>query len=339
MASLRPVRNDDTAAEAIDPAIAGFVRAIQDGYAAYPDFASRTLSEQRAISEKIRRPWRIGGPAMARCEDMLAIGPLGRVHIRLFDHRTDAGPRPALVYLHGGGFTSFSLDTHDRLMREYAARSGATVVGVDYSLSPEAKFPVALVETLCVADWLVDAGSDIGIDPDAIAIGGDSAGANLALAACLVLRDRGDGARMKAMLLNYGFFDADFSTASHARHGGDDKLLTTEELARYLDNYVGGTPNAAHPLALPIHADLHGLPPSFHVIAECDPLADGDRAMAAGMEAAGNAVTSSVYRGATHSFLEAVSIAALADQALSDASLWLAATLAPARAAMGSDAP
>lgn len=328
--------NDDTI-EAIDPQVALFVRAVRCGYAGYPDFASRNIPEQRAISEEVRRPWRMGGPPMARCEDLLASGPLGRVRIRLFDHAATAAARPALIYLHGGGFSSFSLDTHDRLMREYAARSGAIVVGVDYSLSPEAKFPVALTETVCVADWLAEAAPDIGIDPDAIAIGGDSAGANLALAACLVLRGRGDGARMKAMLLNYGFFDTDFTTGSHARHGGADKLLTTEELAHYIHNYVGGTPHAANPLALPIHADLHDLPPSFHAIAQCDPLADGDRAMVAKLEEAGNQVTSIVYRGATHSFLEAVSIASLADRALTDASSWLAATLTSARASLRAD--
>lgn len=327
----------DEAIEAIDPQVALFVRAVRRGYAGYPDFNSRNLPEQRAISEEVRRPWRVGGPPMERCEDLLASGPLGRVRIRLFDHTAAAAARPALIYLHGGGFSSFSLDTHDRLMREYAARSGAIVIGVDYSLSPEAKFPVALTETVCVADWLAEKGPDVGVDPNAVAIGGDSAGANLALAACVVLRRRGDGARMKAMLLNYGFFDSDFTTGSHARHGGADKLLTTDELAQYIHNYVGGTPHAANPLALPIHADLHGMPPSFHTIAQCDPLADGDRAMVAKLEAAGNAVTSIVYPGATHSFLEAVSVASLADQALSDASSWLAAALAAERTSFQAD--
>src|SRR5437870_13621625 len=97
------------------------------------------------------------------------------VRIRCYGHCPNAGER-ALIYLHGGGWTLFSLDTHDRVMREYAARAGMIVAGVDYALSPEAKYPVALEQVVAVARDLA---------PRSIAIGGDSAGANLALAACL----------------------------------------------------------------------------------------------------------------------------------------------------------
>ena len=96
-----------------------------------------------------------------------------------------------MLYLHGGGWMMFSIDTHDRLMREYAMRSGAVIAGIDYSLSPEAKFPVALEEAVAALGWLQREGRTFGIDPSRLAIGGDSAGANLALTAALKLR--GDG--------------------------------------------------------------------------------------------------------------------------------------------------
>lgn len=315
-----------TDAETIDPVIAQFAQALTAGYASYPDLDRRPMPERRAIAEAVRAPWRAGGPVMRSQRDLLASTPVGSVRVRLFDATGEAEPRAALVYAHGGGFTSFSLETHDRLMREYADRTGAIVVGVDYALSPEAKFPVALNQVAGVIEWLAG-GQGLGIDPARIAAAGDSAGANLALSAAIQLRDQKSPARLAALLLNYGFFDADFETASQKRHGGVDKLLTTDELRGFLENYLGGTPHAAHPLALPALADLRDLPPSFHVIAQCDPLADGDRSMVKKMRAAGNLVEAQVYAGATHSFLEAVSIAPLAERALAESSAWLAAQL------------
>lgn len=317
--------------EPIDPEVAVFAAAIQSAFANFADLPTADFPRRRAIAEQVRSRWRAGGPSMARREDHVLATSAGEIRVRLFMPQVASPPAvwPALVYNHGGGFTSFSLDTHDRLMREYAAGAQAAVVGVDYSLSPEAKFPRALDEVVATLDHLFAHGAVLGVDPQRLAIGGDSAGANLALAACLTLRDRAVGDRcparpaVRGMLLNYGFFDRDFTTPSHRRHGGADKLLSTEELMGYLDNYLGGTDRWDDARALPILADLHDLPPSFHVIAECDPLADGNRAMAARLAAAGTTVTSVVYRGATHSFLEAVSISSLARRALDEASAWL----------------
>lgn len=312
----------------IDPEVATFVDRVQRDFARHEGLAQMPFPQQRAVAEAVRAPWRQGGPVMARTWDRTVSTPAGEVRLRFFDPGRPTGAGPALVYLHGGGFTTFSLDTHDRLMREYAARTGLLVIGVDYALSPEARFPVALDQVTGVLDWLFAAGEAVGVDPARIAVGGDSAGANLALAACLALRDRGPGPRPAAILSNYGFFDADFSTPSQLRFGDPGAMLTRDELAAFLDNYLGPGWRAPSPLALPALADLKGLPPSFHVIAECDPLADGDQAMAARLRAAGNRADSVVYPGATHSFLEAVSISALADRALADGARWLRQVLA-----------
>ncbi len=325
-------------AERIDPDVATFAAEIMRAYGEFPDLATADLPRRRAIAELVRTRWRAGGPDMGRREDHVFQTSAGAVRVRLL---VPPGTRPkdgwpALVYNHGGGFTSFSIDTHDRLMREYAAGARIAVVGVDYALSPEAKFPRALDEVVGVLDHLRQSGDALEINRHRIAIGGDSAGANLAVAACLTLRDRnpaqpGRARRVvRGMLLNYGFFDADFATPSHRRHGGNGELLTTEELAGYLENYLGGTGDWDNPRALPLRADLRDLPPSFHAIAECDPLADSNREMARRLGAAGNDVTSIVYRGATHSFLEAVSISPLARRAFDEGSAWL-------RAAMGND--
>ncbi|HET9160102.1 MAG TPA: alpha/beta hydrolase fold domain-containing protein [Caulobacteraceae bacterium] len=315
-------------AEEIDPVIARFAAAIQDGYASYPDLDKRSMPERREIAEAVRAPWRMGGPAMAWQKDLTLATEAGPVPVRIFDATGEAEARAALIYAHGGGFVSFSLTTHDRLMREYAARTGALVIGVDYALSPEAKFPIAHNQMVGVFDWLAREGKGVGVDPARIAAAGDSAGANLALGMAIALRDRGAKVRPTALVLNYGFFDADFETASHHRHGGEDKMLTTQELGGFLEAYLADPADRANPLALPALSALHDLPPSFHVIAQCDPLADGDRAMADKLRAAGGDVEMRVYPGATHSFLEAVSISPLAERALAESSAWLAGKLA-----------
>jgi acetyl esterase len=310
----------------LDPQVAEFAARLGAAWAQFPDLASRPYPEQRAAAEAVRRPWRSGGPELQRRE-LVAPTPAGDVRVRLYGTAAAGRPAPVLVYNHGGGFTTFSLDTHDRIMREYAMRGGLIVAGVDYALSPEAKFPTALDQVAGVIEWLQAWGPELGLDPARIAVGGDSAGANLALSAAIALRDRGRGELIKALVLAYGFFDDETSSPSHEAFGQPGALLSSEELVGFAENYVGGTGFRTHPLAFPARAELHDLPPSFHLIAECDPLADSDRAMAAKLAASGNVVETRVYAGATHSFLEAVSIAPLAEQALQDSAGWLAAQL------------
>ena len=145
-------------ADDLDSDIRRFQREVAAAYGRYPDFDRLPLSERRRIAEDVRAPWAAGGPVMASTEDH-HVGPHG-VRIRI--HRPDDRPvLPVLVYVHGGGWTMFSLDTHDRLMREYAARAGVAVMGIDYSLSPEAKFPVALDEIVSAirCTWAAGPGS------------------------------------------------------------------------------------------------------------------------------------------------------------------------------------
>jgi acetyl esterase len=174
-------------------------------------------------------------------------------------------------------------------------------------------------------EWLRREGAAQGIDGERLAIGGDSAGANLALAAALFMRDRSDP-RLRAMLFNYGAFGPE-SSSSYVRYDGPRYSLTTEEMRRFWNNYIRRPEDLEDPLAAPSRADLHGLPPAFFAIAACDILADGNRAIAERMAAAQVPAEVHVYEGATHSFLEAVSIAPLADRALDTAARWLRARL------------
>jgi acetyl esterase/lipase len=285
----------------------------------------------RAVAEQVRAPWREGGPSMRRTTEHVAATAAGPVRLRVYDPGVEK-PAPALVYMHGGGWTLFSLDTHDRVMREYAARAGIVVVGVDYALSPEARFPVALEQVVGVVRWLQEHGALLGVDASRLALGGDSAGGNLSICAALALRDAGEGHRVKGLLLIYPAFDKYCSPESLRRFGGPGAVLTAEEVEYFWNNYTGGADLRDNPLATPSRARLEGLPPVCMTIPECDVLTEQSHAMAARLRAAGVPIDMTVYAGATHSFIEAMSIAPVAVRALDDGALWLRRTLADATA-------
>lgn len=302
--------------DVLDPDIRRFVTMLNDGYGRYPNFDTLPQNDRRAIAARLRARWSAGGPGMWRSIDTPIAGRRGRIHIPF-----ESPALGAMLYLHGGGWTMFSIDTHDRLMREYAARAGIIVVGIDYSLSPEAKFPAALNEVVAALGWLRRAGAAHGIDPARLAVGGDSAGANLALAAALELRE-GGGPRLRGMLFNYGAFGPQ-STPSFELYDGPRYMLTAEEMCYFWANYTRGPADLRNPLAAPALADVRGLPAAYFCIAECDILSDGNRDMAQRLAAAGVPTEQHIYEGATHSFLEAISISALAERALDAAAHWL----------------
>ncbi|MBS0373848.1 MAG: alpha/beta hydrolase [Proteobacteria bacterium] len=332
MYSIPTSRRDP--AEALDPHVRRFVAEVNAAYANFQGFGALTPPDARRAAEVVRAPWRAGGPTMASTRELLAPVQGGAMRIRVYDPGP-AGPKAGLVYAHGGGWTLFSLDTHDRVMREYAARSGAVVIGVDYPLAPEAKYPVALHQICDVVRWLGEHGAEAGVDGSRLAIGGDSAGANLAIATALRLRDAGEGGRLGALLLNYGAYDSDCSDAAAAAYGGEGYMLTREEMRGFTANYLRTPADAGDPLACPGRARLEGLPPAFLTIPECDLLTEQNVAMAEKLGRAGVAVRALLYPGATHSFLEAVSIAPVAERAFRDASAWLRAVLAGERPATG----
>ena len=297
----------------LHPKIRAFRDSILGGYA--KQGAARDRDHRRQIAEAVRAPLQQGGPVMART-DRVTVG--GR---RLVIHRPTDGDAllPVLVYLHGGGWVLFSIDTHDRLMREYAARSGFAVLGVDYSLSPEAAYPQALDDVDAAIDWLAREGAAYGLDASRWLIGGDSAGANLSMGVTLRRRDRGMSLS-RGMVLNYGAFD-DLRRDSHDRFGDDRYMLTPEEMTQFWADYADG--RFDDPYVRPLLADLTGLPPAYLCIAACDILADENREMAARLAAAGVPTDAREYAGASHSFLEASATSSLARDALDTAAAWM----------------
>jgi acetyl esterase len=146
----------------------------------------------------------------------------------------------------------------------------------------------------------------------------------------MVLRDTGDADLLKALLLIYGGFDYEISDEAIRRYGGPRYMLNADEREQYWGNYVPDRDERTNPLAQPILADLHGLPPAFLVVGECDILAEQNLRMAERFRAAGVPVQAQVYPGATHSFIEAMSVAAVARRALAESAAWLRQRLAPA---------
>ena len=299
-----------------DADIRRFVDAVNAAYVEHAAPAGASMAVRREVAERVRQSWREGGPIMAETREMDMDGVRLRLHRPVADAKL-----PVMLYIHGGGWTLFSIDTHDRLMREYAARAGVAVLGIDYSLSPESKFPVALEQCAAALDWIVAEAGALNLDAKRVLIGGDSAGANLSVATCLLQRQRGHPLPT-AMLLNYGAF-APERTPSYSRFGAGDYSLESDEMDAFWAAYVDGPEQLANPLVAPLRADLAGLPPAFLAIAECDILADCNDAFARKLEEAGVPARAVTYAGATHSFLEAVSIAPLASRAIDEQAAWI----------------
>lgn len=311
---------DSAPGDDLAPDMRRFQRWLATAYAGHPSLDTVPLDEARLIAERVRLPLTHGGPTMVRRQDVRIDTAHGPVRLRIHTP-TAAACHPALLYLHGGGWVFFSIDTHDRLMRELAVRARRTVIGIDYARAPEARYPIAREQAVAAWRWARSHAADLGLDADRIALGGDSAGANLALAAALVLRNAGE--RPDALLLNYGVFDDGDATESYRRFDGPAYNLGRDEMRGFWDRYLGTPRPAADPLAAPLKAGLAGLPRCCLVVPECDVLRDDSLALAGRLREAGVAVALQRHPGAVHSFLEAVSFSETAQHALALSSEWL----------------
>jgi acetyl esterase len=298
------------------PALAdGFLRFLGALAAAGSAATDVTVENLRTAAAATRRPWNAGGPAMHAVETAVLDTPAGRVRIRAC-HPSSGRSAATLVYLHGGGWTLLGIETHDRIMREYAAASGWTVIGLDFPLAPEAPFPVAL--RACVAAIRQLAATERG----PLVLAGDSSGANLALAAALALRDeRADV--IDGLVLHYGVYDCDLTRASYAAFGRPPYTLSAEKMGWFWRQYCPDDARRSDPLASPLRADLAGLPPVRLVTAGRDVLRDENLALASRLAEAGNAVTLDHYPDAPHAFLEALAFEDLGLVAIRRASAWL----------------
>jgi acetyl esterase len=205
-----------------------------------------------------------------------------------------------LAYFHGGGFVYCSLETHDNTCRRLANATGATVVSVDYRLAPEHAFPAAADDCLAATRWVHDHADELGGDPARLAVGGDSAGGNLAAVTALRARDEG-GPALVAQLLVYPVIDAACGTLSFDENG-EGYFLEAPTMRWFWEQYLAGA-DGRHPHASPCNAaDLSGLPPAVVVTAEFDVLRDEGEHYAELLRAAGVDARSHRYDGMIHGF-------------------------------------
>jgi acetyl esterase len=206
------------------------------------------------------------------------------------------------VFTHGGGWVVCDLDSHDGVCRAIANASGAIVVAVDYRLAPEHRFPCGLEDAYSVLEWAAKSAAELGGDPHRLAVVGDSAGGNLAAALTLAARDRG-GPTVGSQVLVYPVTNHDFTTASH-RDPGDDKVLQSDEVQYFWQEYLADPDDAANPYASPLRApSLEGLPPALVITAAFDPLRDEGETYAARLRDAGVPTELVRYDSMMHSFV------------------------------------
>jgi len=274
------------------------------------------LAEARTVPRALIE---FGGPEpqVARVEDRVIAGPAQPIPLRIY--WPVLGERlPALLFFHGGGFVICDLDSHDRQCRGLANASGCVVVSVDYRLAPEHKFPAAPEDAYAATRYVAEHASEFGIDGNRIAVGGDSAGGNLATVVALMARDRG-GPSLSFQLLIYPVVDfADESPSMHQY--ANDHFLTRDLMDWFTAQYTASAADARSPYASPMNAeDVQGLPPAMVITGECDPLRDQGEAYAHKLRKAGVPVELKRYEGMIHPFFSLGGIVDEARTAMADA--------------------
>jgi acetyl esterase len=240
-------------------------------------------------------------------------GPAGNVAIRIY--RASAEPnQPGIVYFHGGGFVIGSLNSHDGTCRRLCHGAGCTVVSIDYRLAPEHRYPAAVDDCYAAAVWVAANAASLKIDPNRIAVAGDSAGGNLAAVTAILARDKG-GPKLVHQLLTYPVTDMAYKSQSYITNA-TGYFLTKEMMEWFGLQYMPSGQNPEDPLLSPLYAgDLKGLPAATVITAEYDPLRDEGEAYAERLQEAGVATRLIRYDGVIHGFFSMNGMIDQADEA------------------------
>ena len=268
-----------------------------------PKDARRAYLERRHITQP-------QAPEVAEVRQLQAQGPHGAIPLRLYrpllptSHGT-GGARmalPVLVYFHGGGWVIGDLDSHDTLCRELANGAGIAVLAVDYRMSPEHRFPAAVDDCIAATRWVHAQAAELGLDASRMAVGGDSAGGNLAAVVAIAVRD---DAHLKLVyqLLVYPATDMRRGAPSHTRNG-QGYLLTRDTIGYFHDHYITQPEHDLDWRASPLlHADLSRLPAALVLTAGYDPLRDEGLQYAQALTEAGNRATHICFERQIHGFI------------------------------------
>jgi len=294
-----------------------------------PPYETLTPPEARELYRAGRRVLQPDPPDVAEVCDLKAPGPQGDISLRLYRGMgTERGTAlPALVYFHGGGWVIGDLDTHDGVCRLLANGAGCAVISVDYRLAPEHKFPAAVDDAVNATEWIAAHAADLGIDASRIAVGGDSAGANLAAVVSLTARDRG-GPRLRFQLLLYPATDfVESDNPQRARFEGFPLNVVTMNWFR--DHYLRGVGDYGDWRASPLRApDLRSLPPAYVLTVGFDPLHAEGESYARRLRDAGVPVQHRHLERQMHGFLTMGQIIAAAKPATEEAAAAVKAALA-----------
>jgi acetyl esterase len=325
VASLPPQKTDDLSA--FDPEVNALIAAVRAQGLPIADPTAMPVERARKLAERYHGFVNGRLPRISRAETLTLPGPAGDFPVRIVypgaSVKTGAAV-PVIVWLHGGGFVLNSIDTHERLFRLLALRSGAAVVGIGYSKAPEQRFPIQAAEAAAALQWLRAHGAEKGLDPTRVALGGDSAGANLALSAAVA--ETAAGRKLSGLALFYGMYAPDFETESHKEHGDGRYGLSTERMRWYWSQYLGDA-DPRDPRAAPLHADLRGLPPTLLAAAGLDCLLDDSLCLAELLTEANVETDLSIYPSLPHSFALMTAWVRAADGAVTRAAARLSALL------------
>ncbi|KAA2212069.1 alpha/beta hydrolase fold domain-containing protein [Teichococcus oryzae] len=283
----------------LDPEVLAAQARLREAGVANGDILAPDLSEARAATRRYQAFLNEGGPEVPVVEHRLDTTPALR--LRLY-RPPGEGPLPAYLHIHGGGFAFGELDSLDRWKREIASEAGIIVVGLEYALAPEHPYPAAIEQVMAALRWLREDAASFGVDGTRLAVGGDSAGGNLALGALLRLRDAGmPMPRLGAII--YGMLSARHQTSSHQQFGSGAFGLSTAKLERFWSHYLPDAALWQAAEAVPLHAELSGLPPLLLQAAALDPLLDDSLALDERLEQAGVPHALTVYEGMPHGFI------------------------------------
>jgi len=302
----------------LDPQSAWVLELVEK--ADYPLLESLSVAEARAQYENTA--WRLDFEpvSMAQVEDHEVPVDGAAISARAYTPETVTKVgAPTLVYLHGGGWVVGSVETHDRLCRSLAARARCKIVSIDYRLAPEHPFPGPVEDAVAAFRWVAANADALSVDAARIAIGGDSAGGNLAAVACQQLRDAGDAMAPCFQLLIYPA--TDFAGDYPSRSANAEGYVLTQTLIEWFDaHYRGDWTDLKDPRLSPLRASsLEGLPPALVVTAGYDPLHDEGMAYARALAEAGVAAEHQDYPGMLHGFFNFGGAVDVAAQAVGEA--------------------
>lgn len=297
----------------LDPNAAAILRLIEEKgvppmHAEPPPLARVSYRNRRLFAQP--EP-----PTVSLIHDKRIPGPGGDLGIRIYRGAPGDDLRGALVFFHGGGWVIGDLDTHDIVCRQLALAGGFSVISVDYRLGPEHRFPAAVDDCIAATRWVREHAQDLRIDPDRIAVGGDSAGGNLAAVVSIALRDAGT-AWLRFQLLIYPVSDMRQLADSHQRNG-EGYLLTAEALRWFRNHYMGTDGDWNDWRASPLlAANLSGLPPAMVLTAGYDPLRDEGRQYADALSAAGTRAQYVCFERQIHGFVNMMRVIPEANTAI-----------------------